>query len=117
MVNDWGLKLLLSLPLSGVSVLAERLLAHPDAANTLDEILVGCSEDQAQEVQARLEEASVHEMGEGLDGPTTEDRPFRSMWINSAKSSATRSRGRGWQNGPAHQVRGTLPLYPLDRRG
>jgi hypothetical protein len=45
-----GHELLLPLPLSDIRVQAERLLAHKDAANTLDEILAECSEEQAKEV-------------------------------------------------------------------
>jgi hypothetical protein len=56
------------------------------------------------------------EMNEALYGLTAEGPTFRSIWTNSAKNSATRGCSRGWQNGPAHHVRGALPLYSLARR-
>jgi len=50
LVADPGMNSSYPYPLSDIRVQAERLLAHKDAANTLDEILAECSEEQAQEV-------------------------------------------------------------------
>ncbi len=67
---------LLPLPPNGVGVPAERLWAHQDPANILDEILVECGEDQADKVEHIIAEGDGRQHGWGAQCFRSRGGPF-----------------------------------------